>query len=179
MTKCENHYTGSNANITIIKAGGYTKPELIQKMKENKILLNVLAEKLIASDYFEVSKECYQAKIVELAVKDFDFVNGATTSQLFSKAANLKLQLCPLELAPYIRLAYFNQGEGYDAHQLKNQAPNGSITIASEILSEDLDVPKGFYLRRIQGNLWLRGYIADEEHVWNPNDHFIFCIAEK
>ncbi|GGP11846.1 helicase [Oceanobacillus neutriphilus] len=179
MAKCENQYSACHTHIKTIKAVGYTKSQLMQRMKENKILLNELAEKLIASDYFEVSNECYQAKIIEIAVKDLDFVDGATTSQLFSKAANLKLHLCPLELAPYIRLAYLNQKEGYDAHQLKNRAPYGSITVASKIFCEDISVPKGFYLRRIQGDLWLRGYIADEEHVWNPDDYFIFCIDEK
>lgn len=162
--------------IKIIEAGGYTKPELIQKMKENNILLNELAGKLIASDYFKVSKEQYQVKVVEVTIKDLGFIDGAVTSELFSKAADLQLNLCPLESAPYIRLAYFNQREGDDEQQLENQAPYGSITLASEILSEDLEVPKGFYLRRIQGDLWLRGYIADEEHVWKPGDHFIFCI---
>lgn len=30
-------------------------------------------------------------------------------------------------------------------------------------------------LQRIKGVLWLRGYLADHLHVWNPEDHFIFC----
>ncbi|WP_227994867.1 helicase [Oceanobacillus sp. CFH 90083] len=179
MTKGEKKYHDCDPNIKIIKAGGYTKSELLQKMKENKIFLNELAEQLLASKYFEVSKKHYQAKVIELAVKDLGCIDGATTSRLFSKAADLKLEPCPLELAPYVRLAYLNQAEGYDENQLQHRAPYGSITIASKIFSEDVSVPKGFYLRRIQGNLWLRGYIADEEHVWNPDDHFIFCIAKK
>lgn len=172
-------YPNDDTNIKIIEAGGHTKLELIQKMNENNIFLNRLAEELIASDYFEVSKECYRTKVVELTVKDLGFVDGAVTSQLFNNAAKLKLDLCPLELAPYLRLAYLNQIEGYDESQLQNRAPYGSITIASKIFSEDVNVPKGFYLRRIQGELWLRGYIADEAHIWSPDDRFIFSIANK
>lgn len=44
---------------------------------------------------------------------------------------------------------------------------------------EDDDFPKGFYLRRINDALWLRGYRADHLHVWNPYDHFIFVRPIK
>ncbi len=83
--------------------------------------------------------------------------------------------LCPPELGPYLRLEYLDQPEGNFGSSMQHQAPSGSITIASEVLTEDEDFPKGFYLRRINGELWLRGYRADHLHVWNPGDHFIFC----
>ena len=41
-------------------------------------------------------------------------------------------------------------------------------------LSDDDEVPKGFYLRRIEGVLWLRGYRAGAEHVWSPDDRLLF-----
>ncbi|MFD1413075.1 helicase [Oceanobacillus jeddahense] len=179
MIENEKLYSNGNENIRIIKIGGHTKTELIQKMNTNKIFLNELAEKLIASDYLEISKEPYMVKVIELTVKDLGFSEGAVTSQLFSKAAKLELELCPLELALYLRLAYLNQTEGYNENQLQNQAPYGSITIASKIFSKDVNFPKGFYLRKIQGDLWLRGYVADEAHVWNSHDRFVFCVTKQ
>lgn len=59
-----------------------------------------------------------------------------------------------------------------------NKAPSGSITIASAALTEDNEFPKGFYLRRINDKLWLRGYLADDLHIWSPQDLFIFCRAQ-
>ncbi|WP_052400718.1 hypothetical protein [Oceanobacillus jeddahense] len=179
MTKNEKTYQYDDANIKTIEVGGHTQHELIKKMNENNIFMNRLAEELMASEYFEVSEERYRMKVVELAVKDLGFIDGAVTAQLYSKAAQSDLEICPLELAPYLRLAYLNQTEGDEGNQLQNRAPYGSITIASKIFSEDVNVPKGFYLRRIQGELWLRGYIADEEHIWSPDDRFIFCIAKN
>jgi hypothetical protein len=32
----------------------------------------------------------------------------------------------------------------------------------------------GFYLRRIRGVLWLRGYRSPAEHVWEAADRFVF-----
>ncbi len=100
--------------------------------------------------------------------------------EIFERANELGLELCPLELGPHLRLAYLNQPEGALGNPVQqHQAPFGSITIASEVLTEDHDFPKGFYLRRINGVLWLRGYRADHLHVWNPDDHFIFCQSKK
>jgi hypothetical protein len=93
-------------------------------------------------------------------------------------AAEYGLDLCPLELGPHLRLQYREQPEGYLGLPVRqHQAPSGAITIASAPLSDDDTVPKGFYLRRIQGVLWLRGYRAGADHNWEPDDHFIFCQA--
>ena len=106
---------------------------------------------------------------------DLGFPDGATTAQLFKRASELGLELCPPELGPHLRLEYLDQPEGYSGNaSQQNKAPSGSITIASEILTKEDDFPKGFYLRRINGVLWLRGYITDALHVWKPEDHFIF-----
>lgn len=74
-------------------------------------------------------------------------------------------------------MQYLDQLEG--KYSPKNQAPAGSLTIASKPINEDDDFPKGFYLRNIQGELWLRGYIADDLHVWNPDDFFVFCLENS
>jgi hypothetical protein len=159
-----------------IEVGGLTKSELIQKLQQYSILMNEYGERLLTDDKFTTSDTKYNLQTVELTVVDLGFPKGATTAQIFKKASELGLELCPIELGPYLRMEYLDQPEGYSGNpSQRNQAPSGSITIASEILSEDDNFPKGFYLRRINGVLWLRGYIADHLHVWNPNDHFIFC----
>lgn len=158
----------------LVEVGGLTKSQLIQKLQEYSILMNEYGQRLLADDKFTTSATKYILQTVELTVGDLGFPKGATTAQIFKKANDLELELCPHELGPHLRLKYLDQPEGYSGNQ-QHQAPSGSITIASEILTEDDDFPKGFYLRRINGVLWLRGYLADHLHVWNPDDHFIFC----
>ncbi|RDW17289.1 helicase [Oceanobacillus chungangensis] len=162
-----------------VEVGGLTKPQLIQKMQQHSIFMNELGEKLFADDNFTTSAKKYTLKTVELTVRNLGLPEGATTTQIFNSANQLDLNLCPLELGPHLRMAYMDQAEGYSGKpSRRNQAPYGSITIASEILNEDKNFPKGFYLRRIKGVLWLRGYVADEQHVWSADDHFIFCIKK-
>jgi hypothetical protein len=153
-----------------VEVGGLTKWELIEKLQQSSILINEYGERLLADDKFTTSKTKYSLQIVELTVGNLGFPDGATTEQIFKRVNELGLKLCPIELGPYLRLQYLDQSEGFSGKLPKHQAPLGSITIASKILTEDDDFPKG-----INGVLWLRGYLADHLHVWNSEDHFIFC----
>lgn len=159
-----------------IAVGGLSKWQLIQKLQQNSISMNEYGVRLLSDERFTTSESRYSLKTVELTIRDLGFPNGATLPHIFKRASELGLKLCPPELGPHLRLEYLNQSEGYIGNPLqKNQAPTGSITIASEILSEEDDFPKGFYLRKINDVLWLRGYNADNLHVWNAYDHFVFC----
>ncbi len=162
-----------------VEVGGLTKLQLIQKLQQYSILMNESGERLFADDNFTTSDTKYILQTVELTVGDLGFPDGATMPKVFKRADELGLELCPLELGPHLRLVYRDQPEGSLGNPLRrHQAPSGSITIASEILTEDHTFPKGFYLRRINGVLWLRGYIADYLHVWSPDDHLIFCQSK-
>ncbi|MGS2778726.1 helicase [Robertmurraya sp. GLU-23] len=159
-----------------VEVGGLSKEELIEKLTQSSIMINEYGKRLFASDQFTTSEKKYSLQSVELTVGNLGFLEGATTGQIYRRASELGLDLCPVELGPHLRLAYLDQPEGEAGNSLqKQQAPFGSITIASEILSEEDNFPKGFYLRRINRGLWLRGYLADHLHVWNADDHFIFC----
>jgi hypothetical protein len=159
-----------------VEVGGLSKQQLINQLQKTSIQLNEYGKKLLADEKFTTSDSKYSVQTVEITVANLGFPEGATTPQIYKKASELNLELCPLEVGPYLRLKYRDQPEGDSStHIQKHQAPTGSITIATEPLKEDDDFPKGFYLRTINGELWLRGYTADDTHVWNPHDHFIFC----
>jgi hypothetical protein len=158
-----------------IEVGGLTKSQLTQKLQQHAISLNEYGERLLAAGEFTTFETSYCLVTVELTVRDLGFPEGATLPELYNQAKELGLDLCPLDAGPYIRLGYLDQAEGNLGNPSLHEAPVGSITIASDIVHQDDDFPKGFYLRKIDGVLWLRGYIADDLHVWNPDDHFIFC----
>jgi hypothetical protein len=162
-----------------VQVGGLTKAQLIRELQQQSVLLNEYAETLFADNRFATSDAKYMLQTVEITVGDLGFPDGATMGEILKRANELGLESCPLELGPYLRLAYLDQPEGYLGKPSKQQqAPSGSITIASEALTEDHTFPKGFYLRRINGVLWLRGYCADHLHIWNPDDHLVFHQSE-
>jgi len=163
----------------MITLGGLNKADLIAALTKNAISMNTHAETLFDSDYFTTSETSYTVTTVELTVRNLGCSQGTILSKIYAKAKQLGLGLCPLELAPHLRLQYLDQPEGHFGKPVRqHQAPHGAITVASKIPTEKDDFPKGFYLRRMDGILWLRGYRSDPEHVWAPDDHFVFLKDE-
>lgn len=159
-----------------VTIGGITKSELLEQLQRNAISLNESANTLFASDYFTTEQTRCSTTTVELTVRNLGFPQGATIAEIYTRAVEHGLALGPLELGPHFRLQYLDQPEGYWNQPLRqHQAPCGSITIAWEISTQDDEFPKGFYVRRIKGELWLRGYRARAEHMWQPDDHWLFC----
>lgn len=161
-----------------VQLGGCTKEDLLLKLQKAGVQLNPYALRLMESDTVLVSEKPYHVETVEVSVQDLGFEQGALTEEIYARAETLGLSLCPIELAPFLRLQWLGQEEGsIGREKTMYQAPSGSVTVASESLVEDDDFPKGFYLRRIEGTLWLRGYICGADHVWKVEDHFIFVKA--
>ena len=165
-SETEHIYPNCPTTITrTVDVGGLTKSELIQALQSNAIAINVSAEQLFASKHFTTSGTPCSMTTVELTVRHLGCPRGATLRDLY-RTSERGLGLCPLELGPHLRLQCRDQPEGsWGKPCRRHQAPYGSITIASEQLTQDDDFPKGFYLRRIKGVLWLRGYRSGPQHV--------------
>lgn len=155
------------ASVRKVKYGGLSKEDLLKRLIAENIHLNEYAVALWKSDAFVVSPREEIAEIVELSVHDLEFTDGATFEEIFCRIKQLGLYLCPLEIGPYLRLSYMDQEEEVETG--KNKAPKGSITIFSKLeKTQDEEFPKGFYIRKIDGKLWLRGYICPIDYIWAP-----------
>ena len=173
-------YSISSAVAKTIRMGGMTKHELLVRLQDAKIQLNESARVLFAHDKFTTSPLVSYIETVELSVADLGYLEGTSIGQIHNRAAECGLLLCPLELAPHLRLQYMDQPEGYIGHPpSKHRAPPASLTVTCRRFTSDDDTPKGFYLRRIEGVLWLRGYRSGPDHVWSAADRFVFCRPQR
>jgi hypothetical protein len=160
----------------VVWIGGLTKAQLLEQLAQHRVELNQAAKDLCASDKFTTADERSELNTVELSVSNLGFPEGAIISEIFSRALRLGLRLCPMETGPHFRLQFLDQPEGFIGHPVtQHRAPPGSIAIASHPLSDDEKFPKGFYLRRISGTLWLRGYWSGPDHVYEPEDRLLFA----
>jgi hypothetical protein len=158
-----------------IAYGGMNSRQLLEGLKANHIQLNASAIALFEHPNFVISADQSQLEVVQVSVADLGFANGATTQDIYAQAKLHGLELCPIEFAAYYRMQYLEQPEGFIGFApTQHCAPPGSVTVAAQAISPDDTVPKGFYLRRIEGALWLRGYHCDATHVWSPEDVFAF-----
>lgn len=159
-----------------VRIGGMDKRELLQALVERNVQLNRAAEALFEDQRFLPLSQGRVVEIATLSVADLGFGEGATSEQLSAKALASGLVECPLELGPHLRLQFLDQAEGsVGLPATRHRAPPGSLTVISVPLDNHPETPKGFYLRRMDGVAWLRGYWAQPDHVWRPEDVLIYA----
>jgi hypothetical protein len=168
------HRDLSLSNKITLSYGGVSKSDLLENLQSFGVMLNDFARILFSSDLFKTSAQPGTIQIISLSVDELGFAEGATMPEIKDRIKILGLTECPLEAAPYLRLILSDQEEITDDLKRKNQNPLGSVTIFSEPLIDDDDFPKGFYLKKTDGKLWLRGYTCSMDYVWKPDDKMIF-----
>jgi hypothetical protein len=163
-----------------INIGGVSKPELLGRLTACGVQMNPLAEQLFLDSSFDTSAVQTAMTVVLCPIAALGLEQGGTFGEVMGRAYLQGWSHCPLELGPHLRLQFVDQVEGFlgQPHS-QNCAPPGSVTVASLPISEDDDVPKGFYLRVIQGVPWLRGYRSWPGHVWAPSDRFAFTVNTR
>jgi len=158
-----------------VRVGGMDKQELIQALRRHNVYLNQAAEALLDDPRFTPLARGKVIEITAVSVSGLGFGEGATYEQLTARAVESGLIECPLELGPHLRMQFLDQPEGFAGLPLtQHRAPPGSITVASSPLDDGDETPDGFYLRRIDGVLWLRGYWSWPGNIWSPEDVFVF-----
>ncbi|MFM2398105.1 MAG: hypothetical protein RL341_262 [Pseudomonadota bacterium] len=159
------------------RIGGITKPDLLKKLEAHGVKLNPFAYELFAHDGFTTLPVPVNINVVELSVSQLGLASGGTFDQVVEHALARGYCLCPLELGPHFRLQFMHQAEGFVGYPPSaNCKPPGSITVASQPIAQSDDVPKGFYLRVIEGVRWLRGYRSWAGHGYAPADVFAFGV---
>lgn len=160
--------------------GGASKAELLSRLQAAQVQVNPIAHALFADDRFTTTAAASALEVAFVTVEKLGLGTGATFGRIIECAAAAGLSLCPLELGPHLRLQFMDQAEGSVGQPASQRcAPAGAVTIASAPLCDDDETPKGFYLRRIEGALWLRGYRSWPGHVWSPADVFVFAVDAK
>jgi hypothetical protein len=155
--------------------GGRSKRQLQEDLARHAVQLNDAARQLFACDRFATAPSAARFAALEVTVRDLGFADGAAMPEVLSRAATLGLRACPLEAAPHFRLQYLDQPEDCrGTPAVRHRAPPGSITVVSDPLTDDDAFPKGFYVRRIDGVAWLRGYWSGPDHRWDPGDRLLF-----
>lgn len=160
---------------TTVRIGGMTKTELLGALRAQNVRLNEAATALFQDGRWMPLDQRRVVEIAVLSVAELGFSAGAIYAHLIARALESKLAECPLELGPHLRLQFLQQDD-IVGHRAKTHAgaPAGSFAVASTPLDDTDETPKGFYLRRVDGVLWLRGYWCSSDHVFSPTDVFVF-----
>jgi hypothetical protein len=159
-----------------------SKAELIKELEsqtklndkdERKIYISDYAKSMYNNSAFEVLKKPEEINLVRLKISDLGFTRNATTDQVYQRAAELGLELCPPEVGPYLRL---NFTKAFKREQPKGDYPRIAM---KQILDSDdrLDV---FYVTRFGGGeRWLYDCWAGPASEWDLTDEFVFRFRSR
>lgn len=158
-----------------IRVGGRTRSELLRLLSEAGVGINAHAETLLAHPAFD-APAARTLRFIELSLDQLGLADGGTLTQLLARAGEQGLAPVPLVAGPDLRLALMGQTNAPDSVLSAGRPPTGAVHLASEPVSDDVEYPKGFYLRVVDGQAWLRGYRCDDTHAWGPDERFLFLV---
>ena len=149
-------FTYELATDTSIKSPEQAK----QKLESKGIWISDYGKGLLEKTEF--SQEQTQYKLVQFTVKQLGFSQDATTDQIYTKAQELGLKLCPAEVGPLLRLSY----EGKD----------WKLIAMKQIIGRD-GYPSVFNLGSGAVKLWLDGNSAYPVGRWSSDYQFVFLAS--
>ncbi len=147
-----------------IEIGGKTKDDLKAELTEKKIYVSDWANQLLDSKDFTVLESTETYDLVRLTVKDLGFPNGATTDEIYRRALDLGLDLCPAEVGPNLRLS--NSGDDW-------------MYIAMKQIADRDGYPGVFDLGRGGDALGLHVGGARPTRGWGSGNQFVFSLRKK
>ena len=147
-----------------ITIGGQSKEELIKEIKTN-FKTNPHLEGMMAHPDFTVAPEKENLTLIRLKVQDLGFSNGATVKEIFEKAKELGMELCPAETGPQLRKQYIDQ------------PLNEWLRIAMKSIDSD-GLPRVFDLERNEDGLWFNARWANLAYRWSPGGEFVFRLPQ-
>jgi hypothetical protein len=108
------------------------------------------------------SKELIKYDLVSFSVESLGFPKGATTAEIYQKAQELGLELCPAEVGPLLRLNYLDQPN------------NDYLAVAMKAIETSDGDPLVFIVDRHGSELWLFTSWVRPDFRWVGGFRFVF-----
>lgn len=150
-----------------VEIGGKGAKQLEEELKQAGVEMSSYAQDMLRSPEFTTLPTPQNLNTVRLRVEDLGLSIYATTNQVFERAKELGLDLCPAEVGPHLRL------------QDKKQSIEDWYYIAMKPIVESSGLQLVFGLNRDEDRLWLRGAWAFPTDQWNPEDEFVFSLRKR
>ncbi len=147
-----------------ITIGGKTEQQLEEEMRGKSVNFEYVRFMMQSKD-FTTLEQAETGDYVRLHVSDL-LPGNPTTDQLYARAGELGLDLCPAETGPHYRLQHLDQ-------------PVDEVTyIAMKQIAVRGGRPDVFHVDRFDGGLWLSDGWGGHDHGWLPDDEFLFRLRK-
>lgn len=92
-----------------IKIGGKTSNQLKKELNEEYIYYSKEIDNMMKSQDFIISENIENINLIRLTIDDLNLQEGATVEEIYRRAEELGLELCPSETGPHLRLQYLGK----------------------------------------------------------------------
>ncbi|OGZ17668.1 MAG: hypothetical protein A2Z78_00285 [Candidatus Nealsonbacteria bacterium RBG_13_36_15] len=153
--------------IKLGTVGLKTAEDFRRALHKDGFEINDRASDILGKFAFTVATEETEVDLAKVTVAELGFKDGAKREQIYERAKELGLELCPAEVGPQLRLQYQDQ-------------PNGEWVLIGmkPIVDSDGD-PNVFYMERIDSKLWLSSYWGSSDSFWHADRQWVFCRPRK
>ena len=153
-----------------IKLGtGFKNADDFRKaIKQSGMFIGDWGNDILGKPAFTAATEETEVDLVLVTVADLGFKDGAKRSDIYNRAIELGLQLCPNEVGPQLRLQY------------KDQPKGEWMFIGMEPITDSDGHLRVFYVGRYgDGGLYLYGYHGYPDVFWRGHYRFVFVLPRK
>ena len=158
-----------------IHAQPFPKERLDEELRRHAVAVNDYARQFFAHAAFRTDDYPPELCVALLPLRELGLTEGAALSEIFARLPAFGLKPCRPATGLFLRLCWREQPESTNSVLSgTHRSPEGAVTVLSEPLEADERFPKGLYLRKVEGVLWLRGYVCSDDHRWSPDDVFAF-----
>ena len=138
-----------------------------QAIKDAEMRISAWASDIIGKPEFTMTAGETEVDLVRVTVGKLGFKDGARRDQIYDRAEEFGLEVCPPEVGPQLRLQY------------KDQPMKEGILIGMEpIRLSDGDL-RVFGVAHNGGGIWLYGYCDSPDGVWGADDQWVFVRPRK
>lgn len=140
-----------------------TKDDFLKAIESQGGQTSYWAKQIMSKPEFSASEEEFNENLVILSVKALGFPDSATVKEIFERAKELGLELCPPETGPQLRLQYPEQSVGE------------WCLIGMNPITGSGGNPKLFDVRRGDDEPWLNASNGRPDRRFNGGDYFAFA----
>ena len=132
-------------------------------LKKTDCTVGVWGNDILGKPALTVALQEMEVELVVVSVAELGFNGGATRADIYKRANELGLDLCPNEVGPQLRLQY------------KDQPKGEWLLIAMEPITASFGGPLVFCVeRRDGGTQWLDANLGRPDFSWFADERWVF-----
>lgn len=152
-----------------VSGNNFSCEYLIQLMKDSGMEISKSASEILNKFVYTSSPVEIEADLAVVSSEDIGFTEGAKLKELIERGESKEfgLRRCHALVAPFLRIAYFNQPEGE------------RLMVVMDPICDSAKVPRIFSLGADKGLLWLGAPYGNLEGFWDKDCRLLYALSVR